>query len=398
MRVAVISNFEKEISPVSGGGTEVFIYTLVSGLVKKSSIDSVHVYGVGKNNFDNAKIKFISLIPQPTAEYLESNESLKILTQNRLDLVSEFKLNMVMKVFKSFILSKHKYDIIHDNSTSPIFNSLGDLLDVPIVTTIHTNLTSSSILFPNILNLIDKNHKYQYFVSVANHQKKLAEINNVNIYANVYNGIDINRFSFSESTPNNSYGLWIGRINRRHNKGVKEALLTSKKINKPLVVLCTIDDREYFEESVEPNLGEQIKMTSGTVKFEEKNEYYKNASYFIYPIQWEESFGLVFVEAMACGTPVIAFAKGAVPEIIKDGETGFIVNQSDKDIRGSWIVKKTGVEGLCEAVEKLSSMSSSDYKRMRNACRIHVEKNFTVEKMIDGYEKLYKKILINRNT
>ena len=96
---------------------------------------------------------------------------------------------------------------------------------------------------------------------------------------------------------------------------------------------------------------------------------------------------------MACGTPVVAFARGSVPEIVKDGVTGFIVNSSDKDIRGDWIIKKTGVEGLEEAINKIYSMSPDEYKNMRLNCRAHVEKNFTVGKMVDTYEKVYQEII-----
>ena len=96
---------------------------------------------------------------------------------------------------------------------------------------------------------------------------------------------------------------------------------------------------------------------------------------------------------MACGTPVIAYARGSVPEIIKDGETGFIINSSEQDKRGDWIIKKTGIEGLCEAVEKIYSLSVEQYKQMRKNCRVHVETHFTVERMTDDYEKIYQQII-----
>jgi glycosyltransferase involved in cell wall biosynthesis len=108
---------------------------------------------------------------------------------------------------------------------------------------------------------------------------------------------------------------------------------------------------------------------------------------------WEEPFGLVFVETMASGTPIIAFARGAVPEVIVDGVTGFIINPSDEDIRGKWIIKKTGLDGLCEAVERIYSLSKDDYGKMREACRAHVENNFTMERMVKEYESVYSKLI-----
>ena len=123
------------------------------------------------------------------------------------------------------------------------------------------------------------------------------------------------------------------------------------------------------------------------------SDFYGRAKALLYPIEWEEPFGLVLIESMACGTPIVAFARGSIPEVVIDGETGFIVNPSDSDIRGNFIIKKTGKEGLKEAVEKIYAMSEAEYRQMRLNCRKHVEANFTVEKMVDGYEKVYQKLL-----
>jgi glycosyltransferase involved in cell wall biosynthesis len=121
--------------------------------------------------------------------------------------------------------------------------------------------------------------------------------------------------------------------------------------------------------------------------------FYGGSRLTLFPIQWEEPFGLVMTESMATGTPVIAFARGSVPEVMKDGETGFIINPSDNDIRGNWLIKKTGVEGLIEAINKIYDMPANEYLKMRKNCRKHVEQKFSMEKMVDSYEDVYKKIL-----
>ncbi|MBI5619392.1 glycosyltransferase, partial [Candidatus Gottesmanbacteria bacterium] len=109
---------------------------------------------------------------------------------------------------------------------------------------------------------------------------------------------------------------------------------------------------------------------------------------------WEEPFGLVMIEAMACGTPVIAYNRGSVAEIVKDGVTGFIIeddnttnttNTANKPI-SQWVIKKKGIEGLVEAVKRIGEID-------RAACRKHVEEHFTVEKMVEGYEQVYNKLL-----
>ena len=95
---------------------------------------------------------------------------------------------------------------------------------------------------------------------------------------------------------------------------------------------------------------------------------------------------------MSSGTPVIAYARGSAPEIIADGETGFLVNPSEEDKRGQWIVASSGVPGLCEGVRRLYAMSAGDYRKMRQACRERVLKYFTIGRMIQEYVALYERI------
>jgi glycosyltransferase involved in cell wall biosynthesis len=99
------------------------------------------------------------------------------------------------------------------------------------------------------------------------------------------------------------------------------------------------------------------------------------------------------IEAMACGTPIVAYARGSVPEVVVDGETGFIVNTTNEDIRGDFIIKKTGIEGLCEAVNRIYAMPRDEYMLMRRKCRMRVEEHFTSDKMASNYIDLYKKVL-----
>ncbi len=122
-------------------------------------------------------------------------------------------------------------------------------------------------------------------------------------------------------------------------------------------------------------------------------KHYQSSKVFLFPVILEEPFGFVMAESMACGTPVVAYAKGAVPELVKDGLTGYIVNSSDDDIRGNWIIKKTGVKGLCEAINKIYSLQKDKYEEMRTNCRKHVEANFDIDRMVKEYIDVYKRLI-----
>lgn len=391
MKIAITANFDKELNLNTKGGSELFTFLLSNELSKRASIDSIDVYGMGKNYFNNPKITFHSVLPKEAREYIKENQLLNQLYRTRKDFFTQFEAVLAVRLFR-MLLDKN-YDLIHNNSTSAVFNSLSSLLKIPIIATLHTNVESPSIIIPESLGFITQNKDNNFFVAISNFQKKSLMDTKLKIVQTVYNGIDISNYSFSSDTPNNRLGFWIGRISQKHNKGLREAILAVNKLNKGLTIVPSIDDPDYYDKTIKPILTEKAKIISSEITIAQKNEYYKNSSFLLYPIMWEEPFGLIFLESMACGTPIIAFARGAVPEIIKDGITGFIVNPSDTDIRGDWIVKKTGIDGLCEAVEQIYTMPTDQYRQMRRNCRKRVEENFTIEKMVDNYEKVFYKIL-----
>lgn len=394
MKIAIAANFDKKVAIDSRGGSEVFTYLQANELAKRKNVEKVYVFGVGKNYFHNDKIVFISLLPEETRTFASKTPLLETLVSKRPDTYSQIEGTMGIKLFsliKKYLL---EIDIFQNNSTSAVFNSLISLIDRPIITTLHTNADSPSMLVPYSLGLFE-NTSHHYFVRIANHQDKFIKKNDIklNIVRTIYNGIDVTRNTPSFTTPSTENGLWLGRISEKHNKGIKEAIQSTNAAHKKLTCFVTIDDNEYYQKQVIPHCNDSITISDAVISFEEKITQYQKASYFLYPIMWEEPFGLVLTEAMACGTPVIAYAKGAVPEIVKDGETGFIVNSSPDDIRGNFIIKKTGIEGLSEAIERVSSLSPQDYAVMRKNSRRLVEEKFTIEKMVDQYEALYQEIL-----
>lgn len=394
MRIAIAANFDKKVAIDSRGGSEVFTYLQANELAKRSNVEKIIVFGVGANYFHSDKITFVSLLPEETRIFASKMPLLEGLIAKRPDTYSQIEGTMGIKLFSLIKQYLPEIDIFQNNSTSSVFNSLISLINKPVVTTLHTNADSPSMLVPYSLGLFE-NTPHHYFVRIANHQDDFIKKNNItlNVVKTIYNGIDATRNAPLFTTDNTGSGLWIGRISEKHNKGIKEAMQSTHASHKKLSCFVTIDDKGYYQKEVAPQCDKDIIVNDAVISFEEKIAEYQKAAYFLYPIMWEEPFGLVLTEAMACGTPVIAYAKGAVPEIVKDGETGFIVNSSPDDVRGDYIIKKTGIEGLSEAMEKISTLSPQQYMAMRKNSRRLVEEKFTIEKMVDQYEALYQDIL-----
>ena len=229
----------------------------------------------------------------------------------------------------------------------------------------------------NIPSQIDPRWKvFKYYkddlnlVFISKSERKNAPIRFKHSWV-VYNGIDTSKFKFNPK-PKNHF-IWIARVCPA--KGIKEAIEIAKRAKVKLLLAGQIQPhhREYFEKEIKPELNSQIRYL-GELSQEELSDFYGQAKGCLYPISWEEPFGLIMAESMACGTPVIAFNRGSVPEVIKDGKTGFIVKNIPEAIR---------------AIKKIDQID-------RRECRKWVEKNFTVEKMVDEYEKVYYEILKRR--
>lgn len=203
----------------------------------------------------------------------------------------------------------------------------------------------------------------QHLVSITDAQRQSAP--ELSYAATIYNGIDTAMFAFSE-TPQD-HVLFAGRMIRE--KGVVDGVRAAQQagVSMKLFGEVPLSERKYFDEEVQPLLGEAIRY-EGFLDRHELAGQYGAAKAILAPIQWDEPFGLVLTEAMACGTPVIAFRRGSVPEIVVDGKTGFIVDT---------------VEEMADAIKKIDTID-------RAACRQHVLEKFSNERMAKGYEQLLK--------
>lgn len=210
----------------------------------------------------------------------------------------------------------------------------------------------------------------QYFITISNNQRKAAP--EINYAATVYNGIDPQKFTFSPE--HDDYLLFVGRI--APEKGVKEAIEVARKTkHKLLIIGPTYPDKiDYFNKHIKPNLNDEIKYLD-YIERDKLMKYYQRAKALLTPISWEEPFGMTFLEAMACGTPIVAFKKGSAPEVIVDGKTGYIVRNTGQ---------------MARAIKKLDRINRED-------CRMHVEQNFSAEEMVLGYEAVFKGIIRSQN-
>lgn len=242
--------------------------------------------------------------------------------------------------------------------------------------------------YPVIVNLqgdYSNEHYYNfvksydaYFVSISKSQQR--ELPRVNFSGCVYHGINLKKFPFKEKSGD--YLSFLGRVSPV--KGIDVAIKVAASTNLPLRIGAKYDknnpdQNQYYNRNIKPYLNNKIKFL-GEQNFSQKINLLSGSRVLVFPIKWQEAFGLVMVEAMACGTPVVAFNRGSVPEIIKDGETGYICPPDD-------------IGAMVKAVKKIYQMPVSEYQGMRKNCRQHVEENFTIEKMVDGYEKVYKNVI-----
>lgn len=225
---------------------------------------------------------------------------------------------------------------------------------------------------------------YKYYrndlqaIYVSNSEMKDSLVKVKHSYV-VYNGIDISDLKFHKK--GGDILVWSGRI--RRDKGPDKAIKIAQKIKRKLLLAGKVqevaEDKLFFKESIKPNLNDKIRYI-GEIEQKQFSSFFGNAKALIFPLRWEEPFGLIVAEANACGTPVITYARGAMPELIQDGFNGFLVKPDD-------------INGMVKAVRKVYDLPENEYQKIRLNCRKHVEDNFTVEKMVDGYEKVYQQIL-----
>lgn len=247
------------------------------------------------------------------------------------------------------------FDLIHNNfDFLPL--TFSRLIKTPIITTIHG--FSSQKIVPVYQKYNDNSH----YVSISNADRSP----NLKYLATVYNGLNVTEFDFTAQPDD--YLLYFGRIH--HDKGTYEAIQIAKKSKRKLLIAGIVQDEGYYKSKIEPELNDQIAYI-GHAGPDKRKELLGKAMALLHPINFNEPFGMSVAEAMLCGTPVIAFNKGSMPELIAHEKTGFLVNTVD------------------EAVAMVDELSRIN----RSYCRDWAVSKFSSEKMVDDYWKLYHQIV-----
>jgi glycosyltransferase involved in cell wall biosynthesis len=338
MRIAQVAPLAESVPPKLYGGTERVVAWLVDELVELGH--DVTLFASG-DSATRAK-----LVPAwPRALRLGRPRSDPIAAQAAL-------LEAVAKGATDFDVIHAHIDWLH----LPLLSRL----TVPFLTTMHGRLD-----LPGLPDLM-RSFPAAPFVSISDNQRLPAR--DANWIGTIYHGLPIN--SLRPSFEPGSYLAFLGRLTPE--KGPDAAIRIARAAGMPLQIAAKIPRGEthYFKEQLQPLIdGDQVRLI-GEVNDETKGKFLAGASALLFPIDWPEPFGLVMIEAMACGTPVIAFPSGSVPEVIDQGVTGFVV------------------EGEAEAAQAIGRLGEIDRRRVR----ARFEQRFTAKRMGMDYLGLYEKL------
>ncbi len=334
MKIAILSPIAWRTPPKKYGPWEQVASNIAEGLISKG-ID-ITLFATG-DSLTKGKLEYIC--PSP---YLENTEL-------------DPKVWECLHISHLMEQADH-FDLIHNNYDFLPLTYSG-LIRTPILTTIH------GFSSPKILPVYKKYNPGSYYVSISNSDRS-PELDYI---ATVYNGIDSSQFTFNPEPED--YLLFFGRIHEE--KGTFEAIQIAKKTGRRLIISGLVQDQSYFEEKVKPYINGEDIVYVGNSGPADRDRLMGNATALLHPINFEEPFGLSVVESMFCGTPVIAFKRGSMAELIEHEKTGFLVHN---------------IESAIEAITAIPGLR-------RLYCYQSAHSRFTRKKMVEDYLKVYKEIL-----
>jgi glycosyltransferase involved in cell wall biosynthesis len=339
MKICQVAPLYESVPPKCYGGTERVVSYLTEELVRQGH--DVTLFASG-DSVTQAK-----LIPaRPRALRLDETCIDQLAYHIRL-------VELVAQQTASFDVVHYHIDYLH----YPVSRRSR----TPHVTTLHGRL--------DIPELVPLYHEFRDVPVVSISDSQREPLKWINWQATIYHGLPKDLYDYHDAPG--KYLAFVGRISPE--KGVDRAIELARRTGQPLKIAAKVDavDREYFQNTIEPLLQDPLVEFIGEIGEEEKNEFLENAQAFVFLVDWPEPFGLAMIEAMACGTPVIAFRRGSIPEVIDQGESGFVVEDLDEAV---------------QAVESIETLS-------RRRCRELFERRFSVSRMAHDYVKVYRKLL-----
>ena len=340
LRIAQVAPLHERIPPQLYGGTERVVASLADELVRRGH--RVTLFASGDSQTDGALVS-------PIARAL------------RLDPQAGDPLAPHVVQLAQVFERAAEFDVIHCHVDYLAF-PFGRLVRTPTLHTLHGRLDLPHFV-PLFRHLTDVP-----VVSISAAQRAPLGALNVNWVDTVHHGLSLPRYAYNEE--GGDYLAFLGRISPE--KGPDLAIAVAKRAGIPLKIAAKIApaDRSYFESEIRPLLDDPLIEFLGEIDEAAKPDFLGRAMALLFPIDWPEPFGLVIIEAMACGTPVIARPCGSVPELVEAGRTGFVVDTLDE---------------LVDAVKRVRTID-------RAACRRHVEAHFSVERMVDDYGSIYRSL------
>ena len=338
MRIAQVAPTFESVPPMLYGGTERVVSTLTEELVLR---------GHDVTLFASAdSVTKARLIPSAARGL-------------RLQGVDDDHLMVTVMELANAVSRSGEFDVIHSH-VEHVGLPFTQLTSVPILTTVHGRIDGR-------LDRFFSPYAQAWLVSISESQRQPAE--HLNWVATVHNGVDFARYSLRDQPG--AYLAFLGRISPE--KRVDRAIEIARALDMPLKIAAKVGaaDEPYFEHGIRPLLDQPLVEFVGEINDAEKDDFLGGAYALLFPIDWPEPFGLTMVEAMACGTPVIATNCGAVPEVVMNGVTGFVCDS---------------MRSLMQAVPRVRTID-------RAVCRAVAEERFSAQRMADAYEAVYERLV-----
>jgi glycosyltransferase involved in cell wall biosynthesis len=337
LRVAMVAPPWFPVPPPAYGGIEAVVGDLTRALSARGC--QVTLIGAGR---DGTPAEFLRTYAEPPSQRL-----------------GESGPDLVHAAAAARLLAELEVDVVHDHSAAGPLTANGQR--VPTVVTVHGPVDGElGEYYRQLGDAVS-------LVAISHAQRELAA--DLNWVATVYNCIDVAEYPVRESKED--WVLFLGRFNEE--KSPHLAIEAARAAGRPIVLAGKVNEaaeQEYFDERIRPCLGDDVQYV-GQADAATKRDLYARAACLLFPVQWPEPFGMVMIEAMACGTPVVALGQGSVPEVVADGVTGVICQSADE---------------LADGIKRAAALNPAD-------CRAHVERHFDLPVMARDYEAVYKKVI-----